>query len=151
MKHRFFGKFHFYNYLCAMNYLKNILMTLLIAAVLIQTFATVGVIIRFQANQDYYEQVLCVNKNRPELACHGKCFLMQQLKYEFEQEQSAERQHLQKLLDRDIVLFCNTFVPLNLKTPFFNRFQNTINHLFLKQLHTQLLFVRIFHPPVALA
>jgi hypothetical protein len=134
-----------------MNYLKNILITLLIAAVLIQSFATVGVIMRFQANQDYYAQVLCVNKNRPELACHGKCFLMQQLKYEFEQEQSAERQHLQKLLDRDIVLFCNNFTPMNLKIHFISIFQNTINHFFLKQLRTQLLYCTIFHPPVALA
>jgi hypothetical protein len=118
---------------------------------LIQTLATVGVIMRFQVNQDYYAQVLCVNKNRPELACHGKCFLMQQLQYEFEQEQSAERQHLQKLLDRDIVLFCDYFTPLNLKNPFFYLLQNTIHSFRLKQLHTQQLYCTIFHPPVALA
>lgn len=134
-----------------MNYLKNILITLLIAAVLIQTFATVGVIMKFQVNQDYYAEVLCVNKKRPELACHGKCYLMQQLKYEFEQEQSTERQQLQKLFDRDIVLFCSNIAPLNLKKHFFDKYQNTINPFFLKQLRNQLFYCTIFHPPVALA
>ncbi|MEN9611074.1 MAG: hypothetical protein RLZZ628_1888 [Bacteroidota bacterium] len=134
-----------------MNYLKNILIALLIAAVLIQAFATVGVIMRFQANQDYYARVLCVNKNRPELACHGKCFLMQQLQSEFEQEQSAERQHLQKLLDRDTILFCNHFTCLNFKVTFLPFFQNTENPLFINQLHPLALCSAIFRPPIALA
>jgi len=29
----------------------------------------------FNAHQDYFEKVYCVNKDKPELECHGKCHL----------------------------------------------------------------------------
>ncbi|WNJ18664.1 hypothetical protein [Pontibacter sp. G13] len=34
----------------------------------------------YQVNQTYLSQVLCINKDRPELHCKGKCILMQKLK-----------------------------------------------------------------------
>lgn len=30
-------------------------------------------------NQDYIAEFLCVNTDKPELACNGKCYLMQKL------------------------------------------------------------------------
>lgn len=34
----------------------------------------------FKLNQDRIEQTLCVNKNQPELQCHGTCYLNKKLK-----------------------------------------------------------------------
>ncbi len=37
--------------------------------------------------EDYIAEFLCINKDRKELECHGKCYLMQRL-----QEQNDEKQ-----------------------------------------------------------
>ena len=36
-------------------------------------------IVEYVANYDYIVEVLCVNRDRPELNCDGKCYLAQQL------------------------------------------------------------------------
>jgi len=37
------------------------------------------VITWYYVNQEYVARVLCVNKNNPKMACHGKCFLNKKL------------------------------------------------------------------------
>ena len=37
-------------------------------------------LIEYYANQDFFANVLCINKDKPELACNGQCILMQKLK-----------------------------------------------------------------------
>lgn len=39
-------------------------------------------------NQDYIAEVLCINKDKADLKCAGKCYLMQQLK-----EQEKNKPH----------------------------------------------------------
>ena len=60
-------------------------------------------IVEYVANYDYIVEVLCVNKDRPELNCDGKCYLAQQLAKEQrehdknpfgEQRSQMELQHL---------------------------------------------------------
>lgn len=35
--------------------------------------------IEYAVNYDYISEVLCINKNKPELSCKGKCYVMQKL------------------------------------------------------------------------
>ncbi|MGO3708409.1 MAG: hypothetical protein ACTJGD_12010 [Mesonia hippocampi] len=35
--------------------------------------------LEYAFNYDYIAEVLCINKDKPELDCNGKCYLMQQL------------------------------------------------------------------------
>lgn len=37
-------------------------------------------LIEYYFNQDFFANVLCINKDKPELACNGQCILMQKLK-----------------------------------------------------------------------
>jgi len=37
-------------------------------------------IIEYHANYDYIANILCENRDKPSLACHGKCYLEKQLK-----------------------------------------------------------------------
>ncbi|WP_298504109.1 hypothetical protein [uncultured Maribacter sp.] len=37
-------------------------------------------VIEYIVNKDYIAKVLCINKEKTELNCEGKCYLMQQLK-----------------------------------------------------------------------
>lgn len=44
----------------------------------------------FIINQDYIAEFLCINTDKPELACNGKCYLMQML----EEQENEKRQNL---------------------------------------------------------
>lgn len=38
------------------------------------------IIVDFNINQDYIAEVLCINKDKPEMKCNGKCHLKKELK-----------------------------------------------------------------------
>ena len=127
--------------------IKNTIIAFLLAAVLFQTFATVGVIVQFQINRSYYAEVLCINKNRPELACHGKCVLMQRLQHEFEQSQDAERRTLQNLFDRELTLFCYTNQFLTIENNKIRLFKERLLPVSFCNIMPQTAYKDIFHPP----
>ncbi|SMO79856.1 hypothetical protein SAMN06265350_11221 [Solitalea koreensis] len=54
---------------------------------LTQTFSKWVIYAEYQANKSFIEKYLCENKNRPELACHGQCYLMKKLKKDAQEEQ----------------------------------------------------------------
>jgi hypothetical protein len=57
----------------------------------------------FETNQSYIAKTLCENKDKPQLHCEGKCYLMKKLKLAQEKEQKQERQS-QKLQIQDAVV-----------------------------------------------
>lgn len=42
-------------------------------------FQQAVIVIHFKANQAIIEQTLCVNRNSPDVQCHGACYLKKQL------------------------------------------------------------------------
>lgn len=46
----------------------------------------------FEMNESYIAKELCINRNRPELHCNGKCYLMNKLKQAQDKEQKQEHQ-----------------------------------------------------------
>jgi hypothetical protein len=73
----------------------------MLLTMLAQTFSTLVVIGHYEMNRRYYAEVLCQNKNRPELACEGKCVLMQKLNQYIEQKQDSNNQSLQNFINQD--------------------------------------------------
>lgn len=45
-----------------------------------QLLLKLGVVVSWKINQDYIIENLCINRNRPEMECNGKCCLQTQLK-----------------------------------------------------------------------
>ncbi|WP_121064825.1 hypothetical protein [Maribacter vaceletii] len=45
-------------------------------------------LLEYISNKDYIAEVLCINKERTELNCQGKCYLMQQLKAQEENKKT---------------------------------------------------------------
>lgn len=95
----------------------------------------------FLVNNKYIREVLCINKEKPELACGGKCYLMQQLQ---ESQQSQEQEFPQLLHSKYEFIFIKRFLRLPkvtlavLKTAIFTRYMEPISSPFL---------LDIFHPP----
>ena len=46
----------------------------------------------FELNKQFIATELCVNKDKPEMNCNGKCYLMKKLKQAQDKEQKQERQ-----------------------------------------------------------
>lgn len=46
----------------------------------------------FEMNQSYIAKELCINRDKPQLHCNGKCYLMRKLKQAQDKEQKQEHQ-----------------------------------------------------------
>jgi hypothetical protein len=61
-----------------------------------QSFNKIWIVFSFNANQDYIAKVLCVNQDKPQMRCQGKCVLKQRLKAENEKEKKEIPRKLKK-------------------------------------------------------
>jgi hypothetical protein len=98
-------------------------------------------VLDYAVNYDYISKVLCINKNKPQIHCNGKCYLGKELAKNESQNDSKTKNSVQKVLDLYVpaaiakisVLRELTFAPLH-----FN-YEAGYSYLFLSH---------IFRPPV---
>jgi hypothetical protein len=64
----------------------------LLISLLLANCSSLCVYMGFELNRAYIATSLCVNKDKPEMHCNGKCYLMKKLKQAQEKEQKQERQ-----------------------------------------------------------
>lgn len=109
---------------------------------LVLPFATKSVIVfRYLAQFNYYAQVLCENKDKPELNCNGKCALMKELAAE--KESNDMPRVPQSVLQYEL----SAFTLLDSAIVFLTResesrlFQNAINFYAFKWMNS------VFNPP----
>jgi hypothetical protein len=77
---------------------------------LLQSFSKVLIVIDFQVNKAYIMEFLCINRDKPQLGCKGKCQLTKKLKEQAQAEkQSREKTHTQEI---PINLFCQALFAL---------------------------------------
>ena len=70
---------------------------LLTAAVFLQSFAPLVILVDFKIHQDFIAEVLCINRDEPELQCNGQCHLQDKLSEQQEQEQQAPNRAEEKI------------------------------------------------------
>lgn len=58
----------------------------------------------FEMNQRYIAKELCINKDKPQLHCNGKCYLMRKLKQAQDKEQKQEQQFQKIQLQEAIIV-----------------------------------------------
>ncbi len=75
--------------------------------ILMPQLINLGIIIDFNINQDYIAKVLCINKDKPEMKCNGKCHLTKELK---KTEEPADNPKTEFVQIRNEVLFCQYFI-----------------------------------------
>lgn len=64
-------------------------------------------VVDYVANYEYIIEVLCENKDKPELKCNGKCYLGKQLAKE-SQESEETPFNSQDKIEIPVVLFCQS-------------------------------------------
>lgn len=89
-------------------------------------------------NYNYIANVLCENKERPQLHCDGKCYLAKQLAKEMDRNEDnpfGEKKSNNEVLS---ILFFQSFLKVDLGMVFMTVKQDNfkIGHTFLAQLYT---------------
>lgn len=120
----------------------------LAAIMLLKTFSLISTVLLFKINRQFYAEVLCINKNRPELACKGKCILMQKLQNQLQTEQKKESDHFLFIVERALesIVFI-PFTPINNRNTLKTIRTNISTAIFLG--YDLTLAKNIFHPPLA--
>ncbi|MGQ1788112.1 MULTISPECIES: hypothetical protein [unclassified Saccharicrinis] len=119
--------------------LKQTLSILTIILFLLPTIGRIWIVIDFKIHQDYIAKVLCVNKDKPDNTCNGKCHLKKQLKKAQENPQSETSKNFKEnsvlnlfLPEFDILLKSNSSIKEKQKQYFNTPFKRSgyINKFF---------------------
>ena len=68
--------------------MKKLLTISLLVFILLSSFGQSVILVHYLINQNYYATVLCENKAKPKMNCHGKCRMMKEMKEQEKKEQS---------------------------------------------------------------
>lgn len=60
--------------------MRNVLASVFLVLYLVALIRPIAPLVEYYSNRDFFATVLCINKDKPELACKGQCILMQKLK-----------------------------------------------------------------------
>lgn len=91
--------------------MKSYLACILFFTLVLRPVCNIGYIAYFQLNLDYIIETYCINKEKPELQCHGKCHLATQLATN-SQDTTGETSYLNTLFE--------TFIPVYFETSLFD-------------------------------
>src|SRR5437588_10408347 len=69
--------------------MKKLVSIIFIFSLLLSSFSSSIIYLHYLTNKNYYAQVLCVNKAKPQMHCNGHCHLKKQLDQQQKKEQST--------------------------------------------------------------
>ena len=96
--------------------------------------------VEYYLNQDYIANFLCVNRNKPEMKCHGKCYLAKQLE---KQKKSGPESSLNIFRERYPIGFV-TILKINPILKFIQLKKHNFHYI---KLYAYTYSPTIFHPP----
>ncbi|SDF30803.1 hypothetical protein SAMN04487992_11128 [Cellulophaga baltica] len=96
-------------------------------------------------NYDYISEVLCINKDKPELNCNGKCYLMTKLAEESKANDANKKTPIENAF---------SLVYFSAYTADFNALSNTTEYVVLPMTYSETLYSFNFYnnlikPPIA--
>ena len=78
----------------------------------------------FVVNQDYIAEFFCINQDKPELECNGKCYLMQKL----EEQNEKKRQNLPPIAMEEYPIGFVEFMGLEFSKTLISFVNNTFSY-----------------------
>ncbi len=69
--------------------MKKAISIVLVFLLVFSNLSRIWILVDFAVNQDFIATVLCINKDKPELQCNGKCHLAKQIKQQEEKENNG--------------------------------------------------------------
>jgi hypothetical protein len=90
---------------------KIILARILIFTTLAAGFSQLLVYAGFEMNENYIVSELCINRDKPQLHCNGRCYLMRKLKQAEQKEKSRDRENQRSMFQLGVVVEKLSFSP----------------------------------------
>lgn len=120
--------------------MKKLLTILLPLCILLSSLGQSVILVHYLINKNYYATVLCENKAKPKMNCHGKCHMMKEMKEQEKKEQSPTAPTKEKQETVQFFQNCTAFS--------FNIFTETkkYNNFYLLP-KLQSVSFSVFHPP----
>lgn len=94
----------------------------------------------YEVNKEYIEKNLCVNKNKPWMKCHGKCYLKKQIKKASEKEKKSNP----FVITENTLLFFFPQIDLLNIIDLKSKKENSLQYI---NLYKYLFILKIFKPP----
>ena len=89
---------------------KKIISVTLLLALVVKLLMAPAIFLDYQLRKDFIVRNYCINKNRPEMNCDGKCYLARQIKKAQENdEKQATDSFISKLFLTESEIKTNTF------------------------------------------
>jgi hypothetical protein len=89
----------------------RILALLLLAIYFWGSFRVIQPYLEYKVNYEYISTVLCINKEKPQMNCNGKCHLLKELKKAAEEE--SQKQESIKLIESEIIPSSQVHISFN--------------------------------------
>lgn len=77
---------------------------LLLSVMLVYTFSQTVIVTDYLINIEYITKVFCINKEKPQMKCNGKCHLTKQLQKDEEKKSNT----FKKSVEISLICECNT-------------------------------------------
>jgi hypothetical protein len=119
--------------------------TIILLVALLMLVKPLWPIMEYVANYEYISEVLCKNKNRPELQCNGKCYLAKQLEEQQTNQDKNPFGDQQSKTEVQPIVFFQTLLSVDLSSQFQTCIAPSGYHY--QDLHTSLFVSDIPHPP----
>ena len=108
---------------------------------LLHSFGKVFIVLDYQLRKEYIIEFLCINRDKPELQCEGKCHLKKELKKsEQSDKQANEKARKQEL---PVTLYCQALFRL----PAHDEIHITAPATPFRLGHPLKIAFSVFHPP----
>lgn len=106
--------------------MKKAISIILVFLLCFSNLSRVWILINFKVNQDIIAKVLCINKNKPELQCNGKCHLANQIKQQEEKEN--QNTNSETTTKTEIIFIHNIETELLVSNTSSTNYQNNIEY-----------------------
>jgi hypothetical protein len=124
--------------------LRKIITILLLSSITLQLCNRVGIIAWFNLNQDKVVELFCINKDKPELDCKGKCYLAEKLEEDKQTEEGTSVPNTKHKQTIEEILFFEKTTLLSIPGS-----AHQISFLFSKSSYAHQFLMSVFQPPRA--
>lgn len=110
---------------------------------MLQTFSKVWILIDFKINQETIAKELCVQREKPNNCCQGKCYLKTQIE---QNEKGEQKQIPQSLKEKLEVIYYTPQLPFVL-TKYIQELQKVVIYIYDACLYAFAFASNVFQPP----
>lgn len=125
--------------------MNRIIAIVLMLSLSCQSLVRLGIVAWYEVNKDYITEKFCINKDKPQMKCCGKCYLRKQLK-KVENTNNSEKQQQRKTNKTESF---DCILTSLLQFPFVGMIATHQYGSFRIRQHHFLFVASVFHPPPA--